>query len=32
MSMGRVAPIPNQIEKTVPIKKITVATGQRKGF
>ena len=32
MSIGNVAPIPNQIETTVPIKKTAVATGRRKGF
>ena len=32
MSIGNVAPIPNQIAVTVPSKNTVVATGRRKGF
>ena len=32
MSIGKVAPMPNQIETSVPTKKTAVATGLRKGF
>ena len=32
LSIGIVAPIPNQIATTVPTKKTVIATGRRKGF